>query len=266
MHVASRLCSFLSFLTASVALAQNTIIYDNGAPDLRTGFEITHWIEADTFTLINGGVVKNIKFWDLEFSGNFQNSVTWEIHSQSGSGIPGNLVASGSSMNLTHAATGRLDDFNLPEFVSTFDITPLGLPAGVYWLVLHNGPLSHSDPPNVYWETASNSSTVPSRTNIAPFTGSWQSNGSLSKLAFQVIGIPGPRVVGLKVKNGTAQISFTTVSGQNYRVEYRNSLLSGGWATLPGAAMVPGTGSTVPINDSSIGNLTRRFYRVTLIN
>ena len=244
--------------------AQSALLYDNGAPDLRSGFEITHWIEADRFTLTVPAFVKNIQFWDLEIVGYFQTSILWEIHADS-DGIPGALLFGGTSMNLTHVATGRNDGFGFTEFVSTFDITPAALTEGIYWLVLHNGPLSNNSIPNVYWETTAGSSTIPSRTVIAPFTGPWDSNGPSSKLAFKLNGVSGPTITAIDYDAGTARVSFTTINGQRYAVHYKNELADTSWTLVPGAENVFGTGAVVPITDSSLGGRTRRFFHVTLL-
>ncbi len=54
----------------------------------------------------------------------------------------GPAVFTGTSTNLTHVATGFIF-FGYLEYITTFDITPVSLPAGAYWLALHNGPLTN---------------------------------------------------------------------------------------------------------------------------
>jgi hypothetical protein len=182
------LCCFILVGSISTNAAQ---IFDNGAPDLLNGFEMANWIEADQFTFTTGATVQSVKFWDLEHIGYFQNTIPWAIYSNSGSNTPGNLIASGFSTNLTHVLTGRNDGFGYIEFVSTFDITPVSLPAGTYWLALHNGPLSYLTQ-QVYWETGAHPSTIPSKCDISPFNGIWltnfSSNNPAPKLAFQLNG------------------------------------------------------------------------------
>lgn len=182
------LCFFLLAGSVGTNAAQ---IYDNGAPDLLNGFEMSNWIEADQFILTTGATVQGVKFWDLERLGFFQNTIPWAIYSNSGSNKPGNLIASGFSSNLTHILTGRTDGFGYIEFVNTFDISPVSLPAGTYWLALHNGPLSYRIQ-QVYWETANHPSAIPSQSDIAPFNGNWlanfSSNNPAPKLAFQLNG------------------------------------------------------------------------------
>ena len=183
--------SLCSFLLAGSLCTDAAQIFDNGSPDLLNGFEMSNWIEADQFTLTTGATIQNVKFWDLEKLGFFQSTIPWAIYSNTGNNKPGTLIASGFSSNLTHTATGRNDGFGFFEFISTFDITPVTLPAGTYWLALHNGPLSYLIQ-QVYWETAVHSSTIPSQSDITPFLGVWVANFGLTnpapKLAFQLNG------------------------------------------------------------------------------
>ncbi|MEP6601954.1 MAG: hypothetical protein ABJB49_09095 [Nitrospirota bacterium] len=155
---------------------------------------MTHWIEADDFTLGAAVRVENVKFWNFEGSGSFQGSILWQVYSNSPSNTPGTLLFSGTSENLTHVATGFVY-FGYFEFITTFDITPVTLPAGTYWLALHNGPLSNNtEAGRVYWETTSNVGTRPSYGLIAPFVGPWFGNdvppGAPAECAFQLNGIP----------------------------------------------------------------------------
>ena len=187
----SFLGSLCIFVLAGSVGANAAQIFDNGTPDLQNGFEMSNWIEADQFILTTGATVQSVKFWDLERIGFFQSTIPWAIYSNSGSNKPGSLIASGVSSNLTHILTGRNDGFGYIEFVSTFDITPVSLPAGTYWLALHNGPFSYRIQ-QVYWETANHPSTIPSQCDIAPFNGNWlnnfSSNNPAPKLAFQLTG------------------------------------------------------------------------------
>jgi hypothetical protein len=64
--------------------------------------------------------------------------------------------------------------------------------------------------------------------------------------------------------DGTVTVSFPTIVGRSYRVNYSNTLL--GW--LPGSAPVAGTGATMTWTDdgtstgSPPSNTARRFYQV----
>lgn len=58
------------------------------------------------------------------------------------------------------------------------------------------------------------------------------------------------------------RVSFDTVTGQNYQVEYRDSLTSGDW--LPLGASRSGTGATLNHDDTPPIGLGSRFYRVAV--
>jgi len=245
-------------------------IYDNGPPNRAGGSasEMTHWIQADDFTLPAGGRLKSVKFWAYEGSGTFHGSILWQIYANADSNTPGALLESGSSANLSHVATG-FDYFGYPEFETTFDIAPVSLPAGMYWIALHNGPLSNNtNQGRVYWGTTGNAGAVPSRGLKAPFDGSWFSHafpGYFSEFAFELSGVPGARVTAFTTEDGVPQITFTTTAGQYYRVEYKNNLTDAMWTAVRDRESVPGTGNTVQVSDPDVGNPTHRLYRVVLL-
>lgn len=241
---------------------------------------MTHWREADRFTVAEGVIVSDIRFWDLEgLPGAFSGSVLWEIRANSAANTPGVLLYTGAvstaaPASLTRVATGRRAFFvNYPEYVNTFSIPSIPLAAGTYWLVLHNGPLSNNTGLDLFWEGAINVSTDPSYKDEAPFPGTWRSNSTtgapLSKLAFRLFGVPEtarPSVRSIDRTNERPRVTFTTASGQTYRVEYKNALTEAGWDVVAGAENVAGTGSEVTIEDSdpSAPSVSRRFYRVML--
>ncbi|MEY2486325.1 MAG: hypothetical protein QOH39_1973 [Verrucomicrobiota bacterium] len=255
----------------------NQLLYDNGSPNLVDGFALTHWKEANSFTLNAASILQNIKFWDIEFASDFQSTVFWEIRSNAANNTPGGVLFSGTSTNLTHVATGRHDSpAPYPEYVITFDIGSVSLPVGTYWLVLHNGPLSYTaslSTDNIVWETATTSRSDPSFSDEAPFNNNWESNAANgpSQMAFQLNGVPEsyrPRVTVLGFNNmGAPQISFTTISGQHYRVDYKNNLSDSTWNPVSGATNVSGTGNAVQVTDSdpNARSMMHRFYRVVLL-
>ena len=260
--------TFLFFAGSSLAGA--VPLYDNGPPNNLDGYEMTHWIQADDFTLGVGARLENAKFWSFEGNGTFQGSILWQIYSNGASNTPGTLLFSGTSTNVTHVATGFILS-GYAEFVTTFDMTPISLPAGVYWLALHNGPLTNnSDSGRVYWETADSFGPKPSHSLIAPFVGQWITNafplGAPAEVAFQINGVLGPRVTEVAFSNDAPRISFTTAVNQTYRLEYKNSLADPGWTAVSGAEEVAGTGNIVAVSDPDphARDLGRRFYRALL--
>ena len=64
----------LSLLICSAILAAPTLIYDNGAGNLDGGFPMTHWKEANSFTLNAAYILQNVKFRDIEFANDFQST------------------------------------------------------------------------------------------------------------------------------------------------------------------------------------------------
>lgn len=263
----SVLACVLPFL-AGVTVLHGATIYDNGPPDRRNGSEMTRWIEADDFTLGVGTRVQSVKFWSFEGSGGFQGSFHWQILANSGNNTPGQRLFSGTSTNLSHVATGFIN-FGFSEFVNTFDLPLICLPAGTYWLALHNGPLTSDTDRGVYWEATPNIGPISSHADIASFEGTWFSNffpGYPPDFAFQLSGILGPRVTAFTRINGVPRISFTTTTGQTYQVDYKNSLTDASWTPLAGTATISGTGNVVHVSDPdpNARNLARRFYRARL--
>jgi hypothetical protein len=244
------------------------VIHDNGPPDHAEGWEITSFVQADDFTLQKAARFEAVTFWVAE-AGPFEGSIYWEIYSNSASDSPGTRLYSGTTNNLSHVATGITVFPVYPEFVITFNITPVNLPPGVYWLALHNGPLSHTTPLSIYWEGTPGSGARASQEKFVN-TDTWYDNiypGLPSELAFQMFGVMAPDIAILAVQNNGPHISFTTTAGYNYQVEYKNSLADQSWAPLPGAEFIAGTGNIVQVIDSDASQqaLRRRFYRARLL-
>ncbi|EEF60482.1 conserved repeat domain protein [Pedosphaera parvula Ellin514] len=71
-----------------------------------------------------------------------------------------------------------------------------------------------------------------------------------------------PRTTGITTGSNNVAVSFTTVAGLNYTLEYKNTLNDTSWVILPGTT--PGTGGTLTLHDTNalVGS---RFYRI-LVN
>jgi hypothetical protein len=67
---------------------------------------------------------------------------------------------------------------------------------------------------------------------------------------------------GVSRHGGTYRVSFDTVTGQNYQVEYRDSLTAGHW--LPLGPSRSGTGATINHDDAPPAGVTSRFYRIAV--
>jgi hypothetical protein len=74
--------------------------------------------------------------------------------------------------------------------------------------------------------------------------------------------MPSPSIQSLSVSNGLATIIWSAVSGQTYRLQYKDDLSDAGWhERLPD---ITAAGSTASAADP-IGALPRRFYRILLV-
>jgi hypothetical protein len=69
-----------------------------------------------------------------------------------------------------------------------------------------------------------------------------------------------PLVVSLNVANGLATLSWNSISGRTYRVEYKTNLTGTVWTPL--TPNVTATGATASKSDPVV--VGQRFYRVFL--
>ncbi len=174
-----------------------TIVYDNGAPNLQNGNEMTNWIQAEDFMLGRTTTITDVHFWTIEDPGTsgFAGSIWYGIYLDNG-GQPnlGNPMVEGflAGANLTRTSTGRVALGYYDEYYYSFDILPFTAQAGVtYWLGLHNGPISNDARVEVYWETTDFNATITGNEDILPPAGDgWNNNGQ--EHAFQLTSVPEP--------------------------------------------------------------------------
>ena len=243
----------LQFSTASYAA---DLIFDNGASNHDDGWEMTVWFEADDFVLTQPTQISGIKFWNYARTGYFTGVVTWEIYQNSASNGPGRLVTSGASLNLTHVATGfDLFDF-LFEAVTTFEISPVTLAPGTYWLALHNGPRTHVTRGMFWAPTGKNNSTgTPSQSREAVSSGAWYTNdypGMSSDLAFQVFGtVVPPFTIQQSWRQqhfGMADNSGNAADGADPDLDGIPNLLERAFGTSPATSQ----GNVITVNGQTI--------------
>jgi hypothetical protein len=87
---------------------------------------------------------------------------------------------------------------------------------------------------------------------------------SLSAMrSFTIVVLPQPEASIVDAGGGNVAISFDTIPGRTYRVEYKNNLDDGTW--LPLAPDTQATGLTLTIQDN-IGAQPHRFYRIFEVN
>jgi hypothetical protein len=270
----AHLVSIAMFLVGAMLFghAGQAQLYDNGAPGHSTALQISEYVQADDVPLSYGARLQSVRFWTFEALADFQGSFTWEIFADSPTHTPGVLLLSGTSANLNRVITGISVEIYL-EVMNTFDLPSINLAPGRYWFALHNGPLANNSAKKVFWENTDANGTMDSQADYKPFTGAWDSNNCPEctenpprEFAFQLFGVSAPRVTAVTFQPPSfPRINFTTVSGQSYRVEYKNQITDTFWTTLPGAEMISGDGGVVQITDTTASGRSRRFYRAILL-
>ena len=68
---------------------------------------------------------------------------------------------------------------------------------------------------------------------------------------------PAFRILSVGVSNGVARLAWESISGNRYRLQYKNSLNAASWTDLP---EMTATGSTATA--TNVVGAARRFYRV----
>ena len=86
----------------------------------------------------------------------------------------------------------------------------------------------------------------------------WATDPILPTLG-KIVVAPYPNIVISTSRSGsTLSLSFKSVTGYSYTVQYKNNLTDATWTNLNTSS---GTGSTITVTDSTAGN-AHRFYRV----
>jgi hypothetical protein len=192
-----RLILLLALLLCFVPLGfAGAVVYDNGAPNLQNGNEMTAWIQAEDFMLGTNTLITDVHFWTIEAPGAlYAGSIWYGIYLDNG-GQPnlGNPLVEGflPGANLARVATGRVAQGFYDEYYYSFDIMPFMAQAGVtYWLGLHNGPIGNDVRAEIYWETTDPNGTIRGNEDFLPPAGDgWSNNGQ--EHAFQLTSIPEP--------------------------------------------------------------------------
>ena len=125
--------------------------------------------------------------------------------------------------------------------------------------------------PSPTYQWLFNGNNIPFATNFVYSIGNVRTNdaGQYQVIAYNSLGTYASDPFTLRVLVSTTitpsrivsnrfSLSYPTVSGQNYIVQYKNVLTASNWSTLTNVA---GTGGTVTNSDSVTNS---RFYRVTI--
>jgi hypothetical protein len=176
-----------SMLACGVAGA-GTPMYDNGPPDYQSGNNMGYAWQAEDFTFSGGQTPTSVTFWSLEESGAYRGSISWSILSAPG----GTALASGTVSSVSRTSVGSY--LGLSGYRNEFDFgTNLGLSAGTYWLVLHNGSFANlADPNEFLWASAPANGSL---AGMESFDGgaTWSSN--FTQHAFILSAVPEPSSV-----------------------------------------------------------------------
>jgi len=70
------------------------------------------------------------------------------------------------------------------------------------------------------------------------------------------------RITSITDSSGTVQVTFDSVLGETYRLEYRDDFVSGSWLLMQD--QIAGTGASVQLADPSAAGVTKRFYRLAI--
>lgn len=159
-------------LTATQAAYAGPVIYNNGAPNFLGGNEATEWIQAEDFAFRTDVTLGDIHFWTFEFGEQaYQGSVTYRIYGNDGTQPDETNILREASVVPTRTGLGG------GFFSYDFDIAPLNLAAGTYWLGLHNGPLTTTTQLGWGWAWTALNATLTGREDEAPFDdGGWLNN------------------------------------------------------------------------------------------
>jgi hypothetical protein len=169
---------FALSLTLSVSFAARAeqTLYDNGSVNGNLdAFSIADGnIVGDTFVLTNNYTVNAVTFGDWNFPGESATNIDWSITSAP---FGGDVYGSGSGANVTTLTDYGINNAGYDVTLDTFDIAPIDLISGTYYLNLQNAVTTFGDP--AYWDenngpSSAYSSSTGSLMNydIAPSTGS----------------------------------------------------------------------------------------------
>jgi hypothetical protein len=87
--------------------------------------------------------------------------------------------------------------------------------------------------------------------------------GSVSSQPAMLRVLVASQIVQIRRTNGVVVLTFTTVPGLRYTVDFKSDLNLPDWSLLPGAVKLPGTGSPLTVQDADTLNHAR-FYRIRI--
>lgn len=196
-----RCATVVASVMLAVAPASAHVIFDNGVPaaDSAPAYPLTQSVQSEDFSLSEASVITGLRFYAIERLDGYAGSISWSIRNSDSGQPAGNAIAGDTTTAVTRTLTGviRPDHFNAPQAIYSMDIEPLALEPGQYWLVLHNGPLSHDDPDDAQgfflWEGTIGQRGAAGVEDPSPFDGVWQQ--TFGEHSFALVGVPEPGTV-----------------------------------------------------------------------
>ncbi len=169
---------------AAAPLSFAATVYNNGAPTLGYGTNMSGNVVAEDFSLAASTTISNIRFWSIQSSAaDYLGSVYWAVYNEVG-GAPGTALFGNTAVATTASATGRSTGFGYAEYVFDVDVADFTLGAGNYWLGLANNPLGPANPTEMLWSTTA--SAIGSESKYFDSTFGWTDAGT--NLAFALDG------------------------------------------------------------------------------
>jgi hypothetical protein len=148
------------------------------------------------------------------------------------------------------AVTNSATDGDFPTNILTYSLDP-GAPAGAI-IDPNNGLFTWT--PDIHQMPGTNAITVRVADNGTPSLSATQS--------FNLVIVSPPVIESIVASSGSVTISWSTVAGKRYRVQFKSALNDPVWSDLPGD--VTAAASTATKTDSMLSE-TQRSYRVVLV-
>jgi hypothetical protein len=79
-------------------------------------------------------------------------------------------------------------------------------------------------------------------------------------------GSSGPLILGISRSGSTATVSWSSVAGKTYRLQYKHLIDDPVWMAVSPGNDIVATGPVTSQIDASLGGATQRYYRVALLN
>jgi hypothetical protein len=162
----------LTMLAIGAPVSAQTV-FNNGAPNSQAGWDIFNdYRAADDFRFTGTLSFDLIRFWGLLPTGfNYAPNIFWEILNDGGAGTPGTSVASGNVLAQPTLRTS-ISAFGFDSWQFDLSVGPQSLGPGIYWLALHDGPLSGITDSTLLWETTGLNSGYQFAVQLIP-TAEW---------------------------------------------------------------------------------------------